>query len=318
MLPGGAWGGRGIFLLILVVVLVWLGSGFYRVQPDEQGVVLRFGKWTNTTQPGLNYHLPYPVESVETPKVTRLNRIAIGFTGSDFDRGQNVRDVPAESLMITGDENIVDIDFNVLWVIKDAGEFLFNIDRPEHTVKAVAESVMREVIGRTPIQAALTEGRASIEAEVQTLMQQALDEYKSGVLITQVKLQKVDPPGAVIESFRDVQRARADRERMQNEAEAYRNDQIPRARGEAEKIEQGAEAYRQQVVSLATGEAARFTSIYNEYKKAPGVTARRIYLETMEEVLAGTNKIIIDSKSGGQGVLPYLPLPELKSKGGSN
>jgi membrane protease subunit HflK len=306
--PGG---GRGLTLIVLIAVAFWLASGFYRVQPDEQGVVLRFGEWVKTTQPGLNYHLPAPIATAETPKVTRVNRVDIGFrTGAEFGRSTATRDVGEESLMLTGDENIVDIDFTVFWLIKDAGEFLFNIQRPETTVKAVAESAMREVVGKTPIQSAMTEGRLQIEDATQLLIQQILDEYKAGIQITEVKLQKVDPPAAVIDAFRDVQAARADLERQRNEAEAYANDIIPRARGEAERMFQEAEGYKQEVVARAEGEAARFLSVYKEFALAREVTTRRIYIETMEKVLRDMNKIIIDSE-GGSGVIPYLPLNEL-------
>ncbi len=313
LMPGGIGGGRGILIALLLILLVWMASGFYRVQPDEQGVVLRFGKWVNTTQPGLNYHLPSPIEAALTPKVTRVNRIDIGFrsAGEEFGRNSAVSDVAAESLMLTGDENIVDIDFAVFWVIKDAGKYLFNIDRPEVTVKAVAESAMREVIGRTPIQAALTEGRQQIEIQTQELIQSTLDEYGAGIELTQVKLQAVDPPGAVIDSFRDVQAAEADRVRLRNEAESYANDIIPRARGEAARIEQEAEAYKRQKIAESEGEAQRFLAIYSEYVQAPEITSRRLYLETMEEILADMTKIILDSGEGGSGVIPYLPLNEL-------
>lgn len=312
-LPGGA---PGIALVVIIALAVWFASGFYRVQPDEQGVVLRFGKWVATTQPGLNYHLPSPIETVLTPKVTRINRIDVGFDSRGGRSGrENVRDVPGESLMLTGDENIVDIDMSVFWRIKNAGEYLFNIDQPESTIKAVAESAVREVVARTPIQAALTEGRRKIELEVLELTQKGLDEYGAGVEITQVKLQKVDPPAAVIDAFRDVQAAEADRVRARNEAEAYANDILPRARGEAAKILQEAEAYKQQKIAEAEGEASRYLAIYKEYKAAPEVTARRLYLETMEDVLADMPKIILDQKSGG-GVVPYLPLNELLKKNG--
>jgi membrane protease subunit HflK len=315
-LPGGkSSGGKSIGLILLVLAFVWLASGLYRVLPDEQGVVLRFGKFVKTTQPGLNYHVPFPVENVLTPKVTKVNRIDIGFRSerdSGFSTGGGVADVPQESLMLTGDENIVNIDFSVFWVIKDAGNFLFKIQDPEGTVKAAAETAMREVIAKSDIQPILTEGRSKIEIDTQEIIQMILDEYNSGIQITQVQTQKADPPDQVIDAFRDVQAARADMERSKNEAEAYANDVIPRARGEAAKILQAAEAYNIEVVAKAEGEASRFLSIYNEYAKAKKVTQERMYLETMEEVLADINKIIID-KNSGEGVVPYLPLQELKT-----
>ncbi len=315
---GKSGGSRPIIIGLLVVVLLYVGSGLYRVLPDEQGVVLRFGKFINTTQPGLHYHFPMPFERVLTPKVTKVNRVDVGFRpASDTGRSSGVGNVPEESLMLTGDENIVDINYSVFWVIKDAGKFLFNIQSPIETVKATSETAMREVIAKNNIQTILTEGRSSIEVEVQEITQKILDEYNSGIQITQVQTQQADPPAQVIDAFRDVQAARADRERAKNEAEAYANDVIPRARGEAEQILQQAEAYKKEVVAKAEGEASRFLAIYNEYKDAKQVTQERMYLETMEKVLADIDKVIIDKESGS-GVVPYLPLPELKKSGGSN
>ena len=314
--PGGsASGGKPIVFGLVILLIIWALSGLYRVLPDEQGVVLRFGKFVKTTQPGLNYHLPFPVESVLTPKVTKVNRMDIGFR-SERDSGfgsSGVADVPEESLMLTGDENIVNIDFSVFWVIKDAGNFLFKIQDPATTVKAAAETAMREVIAKSKLQSILTEGRSKIENETQDIAQGLLDEYESGIQITQVQTQKADPPDQVIDAFRDVQAARADMERAKNEAQAYANDVIPRARGEAAKILQEAEAYKKQVVAIAEGEASRFVSIYNEYALAKEVTQERMYLETMEKVLADIDKVIID-KNASSGVVPYLPLPELKKK----
>ena len=317
-LPGGKSSSyKPMILGLVILIAIWAFSGLYRVLPDEQGVVLRFGKFISTTQPGLNYHLPYPVETVFTPKVTKVNRIDIGFrSASDSGRTSGVDDVSEESLMLTGDENIVNIDFSVFWVIKDAGKFLFKIQSPVETVKAAAETAMREVIAKSRLQPILTEGRSSIEIETREIIQSLLDEYESGIQITQVQTQKADPPDEVIDAFRDVQAARADMERAKNEAEAYQNDVIPRARGEAAKILQEAEAYKKQVVAAAEGEASRFISIYNEYVLAKRVTQERMYLETMEKVLADINKIIIDRKAGG--VVPYLPLPELSKKKGSD
>tara|TARA_B100001123_G_scaffold2012_1_gene2773 strand:+ start:736 stop:1827 length:1092 start_codon:yes stop_codon:yes gene_type:complete len=316
LLPGGKGGNKTIFLGLIILLIIWSLSGLYRVLPDEQGVVLRFGKFIKTTQPGLNYHFPYPIESVLTPKVTKVNRIDIGFRSerdSGFTTGGGVADVPEESLMLTGDENIVNIDFSVFWVIKDAGKFLFKIQDPEGTVKAAAETAMREVIAKSRIQPILTEGRSVIEVETQSIIQEILDEYNSGIQVTQVQTQKADPPDQVIDAFRDVQAARADMERSKNEAQAYANDVIPRARGEAAKILQAAEAYKKEVVAKAEGEASRFISIYSEYVNAKQVTQERMYLETMEKVLADIDKVIIE-KNAGSGVVPYLPLPELKKR----
>ncbi|MFQ5786067.1 MAG: FtsH protease activity modulator HflK [Alphaproteobacteria bacterium] len=316
VLPGGASGARGLILLIVVALAVWLGSGVYKVEPDEQGVELVFGKWIATTPSGLHYNFPAPIGQVYKPKVTRVNRVEIGFrSGTDTGRGTIVRQVLDEGLMLTGDENIIDINFVVLWQIKDPGLFLFNIRAPGETVKSVGESVMREIIGKTDIAFALAEGRRQVETQTLELMQTVLDEYGAGIQLNQVQLQKVDPPEAVIAAFRDVQAARADRERSINEGQAYANSIVPKARGEAARIIQQAEAYRQEVVARAQGDAKRFLAIYNSYKVAKDVTVRRIYLETMQGILKGMNKIIIDNKgTGAQGVLPYLPLPELKGR----
>ena len=316
---GGKSGGSRPFIIgFLILFVLYIASGLYRVLPDEQGVVLRFGKFINTTQPGLHYHFPTPFERVLTPKVTKVNRVDVGFRpASDTGRSSGVGNVSEESLMLTGDENIVDINYSVFWVIKDAGKFLFNIQSPVETVKATSETAMREVIAKNEIQTILTEGRSNIEIEVQEITQQILDEYNSGIQITQVQTQQADPPAQVIDAFRDVQAARADRERSKNEAEAYANDVIPRARGEAEQVLQQAEAYKKEVVAKAEGEASRFLAIYNEYKNAKQVTQERMYLETMEKVLADIDKVIIDKESGS-GVVPYLPLPELKKSGSNN
>ena len=315
VLPGGGLSSRGFAIIALGAVVLWLFSGFFRVEPDEVGVVLRFGKQVREVQPGLNYHFPYPVETVLTPKALQVRKIDIGMRiVDDLRRGTTVRDVPEESLMLTGDENIVDVDFSVLWRIKPngVGEYLFNIQNPEGTVKAVAESAMREVIGRSEIQPVLTGARQTTETAVQELMQKTLDQYSAGILVQQVQMQKVDPPQQVIDSFRDVQAARADLERAQNEAQTYANKVVPEARGKVAQILQGADAYKSQTVAEATGQTSRFSKIYDEYKKAPDVTRKRMYLETMERVLGGTDKIIIDSGSqSGGGVVPYLPLNEL-------
>ncbi len=315
VLPGGNLGGRGFALLALGAIALWGVSGFFRVQPDELGVVLRFGQHVREVQPGLNYHLPYPIETVLTPKALRVNKIDVGMrVVDDARRGTTVRDVPEESLMLTGDENIVDVDFSVLWRIQPAKvrDYLFNIQNPEGTVKAVAESAMREVVGRSNIQPILTGARQTIEAAVQDLMQKTLDHYGAGILVQQVQLQKVDPPAAVIDAFRDVQAARADLERAQNEAQTYANRVVPEARGRAAQVLQGAEAYREQTVAEAQGQTARFLKIYDEYKKAPDVTRQRMYLETMERLFGSTDKIILDTAVPGQGgVVPLLPLNDL-------
>lgn len=309
--PGGGWlaGGRGVLLVVLLLAGGWFASGFYRVQPDEMGVVLRFGRFDRTTPPGLNYHLPWPIESVLRPAVTRINRIDIGYRSPGAavrQQGETGRELPEESLMLTGDENIIDINFAVFWRIRDAGAFLFNTRNPAYTVKSAAESVMREVIGRTPIQPALTAARAQIEGDVLRGVQAILDQYGSGVDITQVQLQKVDPPAAVIESFRDVQRANTDADRMRNEAEAYHNDIVPRARGDAARITAEADAARQASIAESTGQAQRFLSVLKAYDAAKDVTMQRLYIEAMQDILTHTPAVIVDDKL--QGLLPLLPL----------
>jgi len=315
VLPGGSLGGKGAIIIALIAVLLWGFSGIYQVAPDELGIVMRFGRYVRDAQPGLNIKFPYPIETVLTPKVLNINRIDIGMRVEDgLRRGTSWRDVPEESLMLTGDENIVDVDFTVLWRIKPNGaaDYLFNIQSPEGTVKAVAESAMREVIGRSEIQPILTGARQNVETGVQDLMQRVLDNYQSGIQITQVQMQKVDPPQQVIDSFRDVQAARADAERAQNEAQTYANRVVPEARGRAAQILQAADAYREQTVAEATGQASRFVQVYEQYKKAPDITRQRLYLETMERVLGGADKVILDAQTnaGGSGVVPVLPLTD--------
>jgi membrane protease subunit HflK len=314
VLPGGFGTGTGIAIVVLGILVIWLASGFYRVLPDEVGVVLRFGAYNRTTQPGLNYHLPGPIEKALTPSVTRVNRTEIGYRSAEGTtaRGGGTRQVPEEALMLTGDENIVDINFTVFWVIKNAQAYLFNIRDPDATVKSAAESAMREVVGETPIAQALSEGRGKIETDTQHLLQSILDSYGAGIELTQLQLLKVDPPSPVIDAFRDVQRALADRERLRNEAESYRNDIVPRARGDAVRIKQEAEAYRQEIIARAQGDSDRFLSVYKAFKVSQDVTQQRLYLETMEEILKNSNKVIIDKSAQGEsGVLPYLPLPAL-------
>ena len=317
VLPGGNLGGKGFALLGLAAIALWGFSGFFRVEPDELGVVLRFGQSVREVQPGLNYHLPYPIESVLTPKALRVNKIDIGMRQVEDGGRSASREVPEESLMLTGDENIVDINFSVLWKVKPTGvaEYLFNIQNPEGTVKAVAESAMREVIGRSDIEPILTGARQTIETAVHGLLQRTLDQYGAGIEVQQIQLQKVDPPAQVIDAFRDVQAARADLERSVNEAQTYANTVVPEAKGRVAQIQQSAEAYRSQTVAEATGQAARFSKIYDEYKKAPDVTRERMYLETMERVLGGSDKVIVDQGAGGTGVVPYLPLSELSRQG---
>ena len=321
---GPGFGGRGLALLGIAVAALWLASGLYRVQPDQEGVVMRFGAFTRLTPPGLNYHLPWPIETVETPAVTRVNRIEIGYRSGEpgveepaeaTEGGESGRDIGQESLMLTGDENIVDVNIAVLWRIDDVVAFLFNTRDPRFTVKAVTESVLREVMGRTPIQPALGPLRAQIADQVMRQTQQILDGYHAGVQIVQVLPQAVDPPAAVVESFRDVQRANTDAERMRNQAEGYRNDIVPRARGDAARIVALAEGDKQAAVARATGEAQRFQSVLAAYQAAKNVTMTRLYLDTMQDVLSHAQSVVLDDKL--RGVLPFLPLSgEQRPSGG--
>jgi membrane protease subunit HflK len=313
LMPGGS-GLPGSIALLVVAVLAAILAYYaftFRVDPDELGVVMRFGKVTRQEPPGLHFRMPYPIDEVRLPKVTRQNIIEVGMrTGT---RSAGVSYVREESLMLTGDENIVDVNFVVFWRIKDPQKYLFNIQNPEVTVKEVAESAMREVVGQSDIQPILTGARQKTEQGVQKLMQEVLDHYGAGIRIDQVQLQKVDPPTQVIDAFRDVQAAATDKERQQNEAASYASRVVPEARGEAERILQGAMAYKEQSVAEATGQSARFLKVYNEYRKAPEVTRKRMYLETMERILGGTDKIIIDTKNG-QGVIPFLSLRPIEKR----
>ena len=311
LIPGGLGTGRGFLLAGAIVVGLWAISGFYRVQSDEQGVELLFGKYVKTTQPGLNYWFPTPIGEVIKPKVTQTNQITVGFRGATG--GQNSRDVPQESLMLTGDENIVDVKYTVQWRIRDAGEFLFNIREPESTVKIASESAVREIVGRTPLQAILTRERESVAQTSEELLQGIIDNYKAGVTILDLQIQAAEPPKEVRDAFDDVQRANQDRERLINEANAYRNDIVPRAKGDAARMVQNAEAQKERLVKEGEGQASRFTAFYNTYVLNKDITARRMYLETMQEVLGRADKVIMDSK-GTSGVVPYLPLPGIKKR----
>ncbi len=312
-MPGGfGGGGRVIALAALAGVALWLASGFYRVQPGELGVEMLFGKYLRVTTPGLNYWLPQPIGRVVTPNVERTNQINIGFRGAADPNSGAVRAVPQESLMLTADQNIIDIDFVVQWRIKNASDFLFNIRDPEPTVKIAAESAMREIVGQTTLEDALTIKRQEVEGRTRELLQSILDEYGTGVAIADVKLQKVDPPAQVIDSFNEVQRARQDKERKQNEALTYANDILPRAKGEAQRMIQDATAYKERLILEAEGEANRFLSVYDAYLQNKDVTRTRLYLERMQQVFKDSDKVILDK--GGSGVVPYLPLPELRRK----
>ncbi len=317
-------GGLGLFGTLIVALAVLAAVGYFgftvRVNPDERAVVQRFGKFDRELSNGLNFRWPYPVEEVTIVPYTRQNRVEVGFsTGTSGPYGP-IRNPnkPEESLMLTGDENIVDVNFNVFWNVKNAPAYLFNIRNPggnpdaNANVKAVSESAMREIIGQNDIQPILTKSRQEIEESVKALIQRTLDSYNSGIQITQVNLQKVDPPADVIAAFRDVQAARADQERARNEAQTYANRVIPEARGDAQRILQAAQGYREQAVAEARGRTERFLKVYEEYQKAPDVTRRRIYLETLERVLGGMDKIILDEKANAGSVVPYLPLSDLQ------
>ncbi len=313
LIPGGG-GGKGLLLIGIILLGLWGVSGLYRVQPDQQGVVLRFGEWVRTTSPGLNWHWPYPIEEVIVPSVEKINSIDIGFRRLSDTGRSSARNVEEESLMLTGDQNIIDIEFTVQWKISDAGRYLFKIRDPESTVKIAAESAMREIIGQTELQPALTEARGDVEAKTKRLLQEILTDYEAGIEITELKLQDVQPPPPVIDAFDDVQRSLQDRDRARNEADSYRNDILPRARGEAQRMVQEAQAYKEKLVNEADGEAQRFLSVFHAYQQNPEVTRRRMYLETLQKVLSENDKVILDDKVGG--AVPYLPLNELRRGGG--
>ncbi|MCK5166603.1 MAG: FtsH protease activity modulator HflK, partial [Rhodospirillaceae bacterium] len=301
MMPGGIGSGRGIMLAVLAAIALWLASGVYRVDAGHQGVVMLFGKFVQTSMPGLHWYFPSPIGKVYTPDVEQVRRVDIGFRSAGDNRAAfgrtpvAERDVLEESMMLTGDQNIADVDFSVQWKVKDASQFLFNIRDQENTVKLASESAMREVIGQTTLQEAMTSGRQQVADSTRRLLQDILDSYNAGITVTQVQLLKVDPPEKVIDAFNEVQRARQDKERKQNEAETYRNKIIPNARGESEKMVQAATAYKERVIKEADGEAKQFLSVYETYKVAKDVTIQRMYLEAMEEVLRGSSKVIIDS-----------------------
>jgi membrane protease subunit HflK len=325
VLPGGGGnlGTGAIIALVAVGAIIWGLTGIYTVRPEEKGIELVLGRFSGTSDPGLNYNFPAPFGSVTKLRVTTVNTTEIGYrtagatrqpAGRNFDR--------EESIMLTGDGNIVDVDFNVQWQIDPAKaqNYLFNLQSPESSIKSVAESAMREVIGRRNIQQILTTDRVAIEGEVMRLMQETLDGYGqggAGVTVRVVQLLKVDPPAEVIEAFRQVQAAQQEQNTLRNQAETYASRVVPEARGQRERIIQDAEAYRERTVSEAAGQAARFNSVYEEYRKAPDVTRQRMFLESMERVLGGTDKIILDSNGttpGQGGVIPFLPLNELQRR----
>jgi len=310
---GGSMGSKGLAILILGVIAVWLLTGFYTVRPNEVGINMIFGRYTGTSGEGLRYNLPYPIGRVLKPNVTEQQRIEVGYRSTG---GQaRARDILEESLMLTADENIIDIDFDAVWQVNAARaqDFVFNLQNPQGTIKSVAESAMREVVGRRNIQAILTTEQASVAQEVRQIMQEALDAYGAGVLINVVQLQAAQPPADVRQAFFDVNAAQQDAVRVQNEAETFASRVVPEARGEAARTVQQAEAYREQSVADASGQAARFRQVYESYRQAPDVSRERIFLETMERVFGSVEKIIIDPNSG-QGVVPYLPLNQLQTR----
>ena len=299
-----AFGKRNLAVLAVLIVIGWIATGIYSVQPAEQGVVLRLGKWVDTTGPGLHIHLPFPIETVLFPKITQINQLNLNRAAPDASGGRNQ--------MLTGDENLVEADCVVTWKIKSAREYLFKVYDPETMLRLTAESAVREVIARNPIQSALSDRRQQIANQIADVLQRLLDSYQAGILITQVQLQRVDPPLAVIDAFNDVQRARADQERARNEAEAYRNDILPRARGEADRISQEAEAYKTQVIDLAQGEVSSLLAFYNAYKKSPELSGRRLYLDSIDELLKKSPRVIIDAgPKGSPGLTPILSLPSV-------
>jgi modulator of FtsH protease HflK len=318
LIPGGFGSYKGIILIVLAGIAIWLATGFFRVQPNQQAIQLVFGKpFGKPVEPGLHYNLPSPIGNVIVVNVQDQRRIVIGSRTGGQDRTspytRGPRPTSTENLMLTGDENIVDIEFAVLWQIKDVFKYAFDVRNPEENVRAGAEAAMREVIGKSNLQYAQTEGRSRIEQDTKDLLQKMLDEYGAGVRISNIQLLRVDPPQEVIAAFRDVQAARADKEKSINEANTYRNQQLPRAKGEAESIIQRSEAYKAEIVARASGDAQRFTQVYEQYNKARDITTERLYLDTMQEVLRGVNKVLVDKNaSGTQGIVPYLPLPELR------
>lgn len=320
-MPGGMGSGKIIAIIVVVVAALWIASGFYLVSPSQQGLVLRFGEYNRPSGPGLNWHLPSPIESVIIINVEALNSTEIpGDAAQAFQRGvQNVDQ--REDVVVTGDENIIEVRFVVQWRVADARQFAFNVRRaPEGTrvtgsgdmIRGVAMSAIREVIAQMPAQRVLAEGRTQLATDTAAIMQRLLNSYQAGVQITQVQIRDINPPAQVVAAFRDVQSAQADRERLRNEAEAYRNTIVPTARGEAQRMMLEAEAFRQRAVQEAQGEAARFISVYEAYRLAPDVTTQRLYIETMEQILRNSNRVLIDQPPGSQGLLPFLPLPELR------
>ena len=304
---GGSPSSKGLWVLAIIVAIGWLLSGFYIVDEGTRGVELRFGRYVETTMPGLNYRLPYPIESVEIVDVEQRRAEEIGYRAGG--RQGTLRSVPREALMLTQDENIVDIRLSVQYQIKDPRAYLFNVVGPAGTLRMVVESAVRETIGKSTMDFVLTEGRSDVVADVEALSQTILDSYGTGLQLTNVNLQDAQPPEEVQDAFADAIKAREDEQRQKNEAETYSNDIIPKARGQAARRLEEAAAYREQVIAQSEGEASRFEQLLGQYEKAPGVTRERLYLETMESVLANSSKVLVDVESGNN--LFYLPLDKL-------
>ena len=299
---GGVLGG-GVAFIVLLVIALWAMSGFYIVDEGRRGIVLRVGKYQETTSPGLRWHWPYPIESVEVVNVAQVRTVEVGYRGNPKNKQ------PQEALMLTDDENIVDVQFAIQYTLKNPEDYLFNNKNPDDNVLQAAETAIREVVGKSKMDFVLNQGRSEVAARVKALMQQILDRYKTGINVTTVNLLNVQAPDQVLAAFEDVVRAGQDRERFKNEGQAYANDVVPKARGIAARLIEEANGYRQSTISQAQGDAARFRQILAEYEKAPQVTRERMYLETMQQVLSSTSKVIVDQK-GGQNLL-YLPLDRL-------
>lgn len=316
---GGGRGGRdgggrqfqgGAMLLAGLVLLVWLASGFYIVDASQRGVVLRFGKYVETTQPGPQWHLPYPIESVEIVNLSQVRTLEVGYRN-------NVRNkVLKESLMLTEDENIIDLQFAVQYVLSDPTEYLFNNRGPDESVMQAAESAIREVVGKNKMDFVLYSGREQVAVSVQELTQAILDRYKTGIAISKVTMQQAQPPEQVQAAFDDAVKAGQDRERQINEGQAYANDVVPKASGTASRLLQEAEGYKQRVIANAEGEASRFRQVHAEYRRAPAVTRERIYLETMQQVYSNASKVYVDQKGGNN--LLFLPLDRLLQMGAAS
>lgn len=301
--------GGGVSLLFGLILAVWLASGFYIVDASERGVVMTFGKYSETTDPGLRWRMPWPIQSHEAINLTGVRIIEIGYRSADN------RIVPREALMLTHDENIVSVQFAVQYLLKSSQDYLFNNRNPDEAVKQAAETAIREVVGQNRMDFVLYEGRDVIAANTQSLIQSILDRYATGILVRAVTMQSTQPPEQVQAAFDDAVKAGQDRERQKNEGEAYANNVIPRAKGTAARLKEEAEGHRARVIAMAEGEAVRFSQIQREYARAPQVTRQRLYLETMQQVFANTSKVLIDSKSAGN--LLYLPLDKLMQQAGT-